>query len=48
MPEQVGRIFAEATRKCIEIGTWTGSNMDQDQKESLCWKIIENLEKCVI
>jgi hypothetical protein len=46
MPGLVGRIYAEAARRCLEIKGKEGE--DQEQKKGLCWKLIEELSKCVV
>jgi hypothetical protein len=48
MPEQVGRIYSEATRMCLEAEAVTEKGNEEEQMKGLCWKVIEELDKCVI
>jgi hypothetical protein len=46
LPNLVGRIYAEATRKCLEIKG--GGQEDRHETTKICSRVVEELEKCVV
>lgn len=47
MPGLVGNIYADVTRKCLEIKAGA-SSADKEQNKRLCWKVVGELDRCVI
>ena len=44
LPGQVGKIYADAVRECLET---TAYDSDTDTQQRLCWKVIAALDQCV-
>ena len=44
LPGQVGKIYAEAVRECLEIHSNTS---DEESQEILCWKVSAALDQCI-
>ena len=40
---QMGRIYAEATKECLGIGSKTN---DKEAQRLLCWKVASALDRC--
>jgi len=44
LPQQMGRFYAEAVRKCLSVD----ARMREGDEQRLCWEILGDVARCVV